>query len=114
VKVQGCHELLKVKHPVLNGVETSYLRDLRGKKVEDLNLRIFKIQPGTENPLHTHAYSHDLFVIRGTGIVRLENGEQRISEGDVASIASDEPHAFVNDSEEVLQFLCMDCTVTET
>jgi quercetin dioxygenase-like cupin family protein len=112
--VQDYQTFSKVKHPVLNGVETRSLQSLKGKVVEDLSLRIFEVQPGTENPLHTHAYSHDLFVIRGTGLVRLENGEQRIGEGDVASITPYEPHAFVNDGDDVLQFLCMDCTVIDT
>jgi quercetin dioxygenase-like cupin family protein len=83
----------KVKHPILDGVETRSLRNLRGKMVTDLDLRIFEVQPGTDNPLHTHAYSHDLFVIRGTGLIRLEERELRIGEGDVASIASFQPHA---------------------
>ncbi len=114
MKVKAYQELTKITHPVLIGVETRSLQNLKGKLVEDLDLRIFDIQPGTDNPLHTHAYSHDLFVMRGTGLIRLEDGEQRITEGDVASIGSYEPHAFVNDGDEVLQFLCMDCTIIET
>jgi quercetin dioxygenase-like cupin family protein len=74
VKVQGCQEFSKVKHPVLSGVETCSLRNLKDKVLEDLSLRVFEIQPGAENPLHAHVYSHDLFVIRDTGLVQLENG----------------------------------------
>jgi quercetin dioxygenase-like cupin family protein len=111
--VRDYQTISKIKHPVLSGVETRSFRNLKGKAVKDLDLRIFEIQPETDNPLHAHAYSHDLFVIRGTGLIRLEERELRIGEGDVASIASYQPHAFVNDSDEVLQFLCMDCTVVE-
>jgi quercetin dioxygenase-like cupin family protein len=111
--VRDYQTISKDKHPVLNGVGTRSLRNLKGKVVKDLDLRIFEVQPGTDNPLHTHAYSHDLFVIRGTGLVRLEDREQRVGEGDVVFITSYEPHAFVNDSDEALQFLCMDCTVIE-
>lgn len=114
MEVQNHSRLPNIKHPVLTGVETRSLRDLKDKNVEDLSLRIFEIQPGTENPLHAHAYSHDLFVIGGKGLIRHENGEQRIGEGDVASIASYEQHAFVNDSDAVMQFLCMDCIVVES
>lgn len=114
MKIQDFQMLPKIQHPILTGVETRSLRYLKGDIVTDLNLRIFEIQPGTENPLHKHAYSHDLFVLHGTGLIRLEDGEKRIGKGDVASIASYEPHAFVNDGGEVLQFLCMDCTLIET
>jgi quercetin dioxygenase-like cupin family protein len=114
MNIQDFQMLPKVQHPTLTGVETRSLRCLKGDIVNDLNLRIFEVQPGTENPLHTHAYSHDLFVLCGSGLIRLEVGEQRIAKGDVASIAPYEPHAFVNDGGEVLQFLCMDCTVLET
>ena len=114
MKIQDFQMLPKIQHPTLTGVETLSLRYLKGDSVTDLNLRIFEIQPGTENPLHSHDYSHDLFVIKGMGSVRLESGDQRIKEGDVVSIASHEPHAFVNDGEEILQFLCMDCTALET
>lgn len=111
--VSDHHDLSKTKHPSLKGVELRYLRDLKGKRVEDLDLRIFEIQPSVDNPLHAHAYSHDLFVIKGRGLVRLGDSDQRIKEGDVASIAPDEPHSFANDSNDILQFLCLDCRVIE-
>jgi len=126
-----------------------------------------------ENPLHAHAYSHDLFVIRGEGIVHLETADQRIKEGEVVSMGKtqgtpllaagrngsaspaygcvkprlafsleshldesggqareiklksfpseaprrftepDESHSFANDSDDLLQFLCIDYRVVD-
>jgi len=113
MKVQDYRRLSATKHPELEGVELRHIRDLRGKRVEDVELRIFVIQPGTTNPPHTHTHTHDLFIVKGTGLVRQGTDEHRISEGDVVSIAPDEPHSFVNDSNDMLQFLCMDCRIAE-
>jgi len=111
--VQDHQDLSKTPHPFLEGVMLRHLQDLKGKRVEDLNLRIFEVQPGTENPLHAHAYSHDLFVIRGEGIVHLATANQRIKEGEVVSIEPDESHSFANESDNLLQFLCVDYRVVD-
>ena len=84
------------------------MEHLKGKRIVDLNIRIFEVQPGTENELHTHEYSHDLFVIEGEGIVRLSTDDQRIQEGDVVHISPKESHSFANGGESTLRFLCID------
>jgi len=106
--VQDYRDLLSAPHPNLEGIMLRQLRQLKGIKVQDLNLRIFEVLPGTENPLHAHVYSHDLFVLQGEGIIRHQNGDHHIKEGDVVFIEPDEVHSFANPGDELLKFLCMD------
>ena len=109
--VRDHQDLSKTPHPFLNGVMLRHVRDLKGERIEDLNLRIFEVQPGTENPLHAHDYAHDLFVLKGEGLVRLGDSDQRILEGDIVAIDPDESHSFANESDGLLQFLCIDYRV---
>jgi quercetin dioxygenase-like cupin family protein len=106
-------DLSRTPHPFLDGVMLRHIRDLKGKRIEDLNLRIFEVQPGTENPLHAHSYSHDLFVIQGEGIVRLETTDENIRAGDLVTIRPNEAHSFANVSDDLLQFICIDYRIMD-
>ena len=111
--VQDYRDLSSTPHPNLGGIMLRQLRQLKGIKVQDLNLRIFEILPGTENPLHAHVYSHALFVLQGEGIIRHENGDHHIKEGDVVFIERDEAHSFANPGVELFRFLCIDYCALE-
>jgi len=113
MKVQDYQDLLSTPHPNLEGIMLRQLRQLEGIKVQNFNLRIFEVLPGTENPLHAHAYSHDLFVLLGEGIIRHENGDHHIKEGDVVFIERDEAHSFANPGVELFRFLCIDYCALE-
>jgi quercetin dioxygenase-like cupin family protein len=106
--VQAQDDLPKTAHPHLEGIILQHIKAYKGTKVDDLNIRIFEVQPGTENELHSHAYSHDLYVIQGQGIVRLEGKNERIQQGDVVFIKPEVAHSFANKSAEAFQFLCVD------
>ena len=106
--IQNYQEVLREPHPTLDGIFIRKLADLEGKRIKNLNLRIFEVQPDTENDLHAHGYSHDLFVIEGEGVVRLSNDDQSIKEGDVVHIAPGESHSFANAGGSELRFLCID------
>ncbi len=76
-------------------------------------MRVFEIQPGGSTPYHTHPYAHEALILHGAGVVRQEDSERAFREGDVVSIAPYEPHSFVNNTGEILKFLCMNYVIAE-
>jgi quercetin dioxygenase-like cupin family protein len=70
-------------------------------------MRLFEIQPQSSTPYHSHAWEHEVFVLSGSGVVRHEQAETQLSEGDVVFVAPDEQHSFVNKGENLLRFICV-------
>ena len=69
-------------------------------------MRRFTIEPGGHTPYHTHPWEHELYVLSGTGLVRLGDTNHEISAGTVILVLPDEEHNFVNNGSELLDFLC--------
>jgi len=69
-------------------------------------MRQFSIEPGGCTPYHTHSWEHELYVLSGTGQVRLGETSHDISAGTVVLVLPDEEHNFVNNGSEPLEFLC--------
>jgi len=70
-------------------------------------MRQFEVSPGGHTPYHSHPWEHEVFVLSGTGLVRLEGDEAAISAGDAVLIAPGETHSFQCVGEEALIFLCL-------
>ncbi len=69
-------------------------------------MRQFVIEPGGNTPYHTHDWEHVIYVLSGTGHVRIPGGIRDIKAGSVALVLPNEEHGFVNTGEEPLVFLC--------
>lgn len=114
MQVKNYRTLSATAYPNVEGVLIRHIRDLRGKMVRNVELRVFEIQPGASTVSHTHPHSHDVLILHGTGMVQKENNQQSVEKGDVVSIAGNEPHSFSNNGTEVLEFICLDCQVADT
>lgn len=69
------------------------------------------MESGSLTPFHTHPHAHEAVIVGGAGTLRLEDGEQPLSPGDVVSIAPNQPHAILNRGAEPLRFVCLDCLI---
>lgn len=78
------------------------------KEADEAELKLFDLTPGAATPYHTHAHSHEVVVLSGTGLVRDASVDREVSEGDVVSIAAHEHHSFVS-GPDGLRFMCLDC-----
>lgn len=79
------------------------------------HMRHFEVQPGGHSPHHTHDYEHEVLILRGTGIVKSEQGDRPCKPGDVVWVPANEKHQFRNAGQEPLEFICLipapqDCT----
>jgi len=86
-------------------VKVKYLLH-RGVGAKNLQLRLFKIDVKGYTPLEKHAHEHEVFILRGTALLR--GGDQKIvvRPGSVIFIPSFEEHQFKNIGDEPVEFLC--------
>jgi len=95
--------------PGSHNVTVKYLIDGRNGS-DRFSLRMYTVMRGGNTPLDQHAYEHQVYVLRGQGVLRIseeENAIRPISAGDVIFIPSNAVHQFINQSDEPLVFLCV-------
>jgi arsenite methyltransferase len=85
------------------------VRHLAG--VEDADLKVLDVAPGGSTPHHVHLHAHEGVIVAGHGYLRLDDGPQPLEPGIVFRVNPNEPHAIVNDGDEPLRLVCMDCLV---
>jgi quercetin dioxygenase-like cupin family protein len=73
----------------------------------NFTMDIFEIAPGGHSGFHVHPWEHEVFVIRGRGVVVGPDGEAPFGEGDVIFIPPDEPHQFRNAGDIPVEFICL-------
>ena len=74
---------------------------------ENFVMRVFEVEPGGNTPLHSHDWEHEVFILNGAAIVVDPSGEHKVKSGDVIFVPGNEEHQFRNDSDEVLEFICL-------
>ena len=81
------------------------------KRVEDVELKVLDVKPGSSTPFHAHPHAHEGVIVSGTGAVRYEDRSDLLSPGDVFSVNPHEPHAIDSRGPDVLRLVCMDCFI---
>jgi quercetin dioxygenase-like cupin family protein len=99
-------ESSEVTSPGAVGVRIQWLID-ESRGAPNFALRRFVIEPGGSTPHHTHNWEHEVYVLRGRGLL-VTDGQQREIGPDMAIlIEANEPHQFCALPEGSLEFLCM-------
>jgi quercetin dioxygenase-like cupin family protein len=88
------------------GVEVRHLT-----QVEDLELKVIDIEPGSSTPFHTHPHAHQAVIVSGEGALRLDSREEALEPGDVLVVNPEEAHSIVSRGSGVLRLVCLDCFV---
>ncbi len=70
-------------------------------------MRLFTIKPGGHTPHHSHNYEHEVFVLEGEGIVRIDGSEYVLRKGFTVTVPPDLMHQFRNSSDSDFSFLCI-------
>ncbi len=70
-------------------------------------MRLFEVAPGGGTPLHTHDWEHEVFILKGQGVVWKAGEEVPVTEGTAIYVEPKEEHCFKNNGDSVFQFLCM-------
>lgn len=78
---------------------------------EKLGCSLYELDPGKRSwPYHYHTANEEgLYVLSGSGMVRLDGEERRLEAGDYVAMPADESggHQVVNDGDETLRYLAM-------
>jgi len=96
----------KVEDPKAQNV---YIKWLIGKDspAPHFHLRQLQVMPRGHTPLHQHPYEHEVYILRGQGMLVREGGTVSLEPGTFALIPPDVKHQFRNPTAEVLEFLCL-------
>lgn len=93
----------------MDGAEKVKMRMLIGpdQGARNFHMRHFEVAPGGHTPHHQHDYEHEVFVLKGTGFFRSEQGERPFKPGHVAFIPAMEKHQVVNTGDTPCEFICL-------
>lgn len=95
-----------VQAPGVTGIYVRYVL-MPEDGADKFNLRVFEVEKGQMAPPHKHPYEHEIFVLKGKGVVIGESGEHEIKYGNVIFIPPDERHTIKNSGDENLVFICL-------
>jgi quercetin dioxygenase-like cupin family protein len=70
-------------------------------------MRYFEIEPGGRSSLDKHAHDHGVMILRGKGLVVINDKEFEIGFGDIVYIPPYEMHQFKNIGDEPFGFICV-------
>ena len=70
-------------------------------------MRLFKLPPLARTPLHTHPWEHEVFVLRGEGILVCEDKQYSFGAGEAILVPPNVEHRFRNIGGQELAFICV-------
>lgn len=90
----------------VKGVEK---RVLIGKQHDAPNfaMRLFTVRPGGYSPKHSHDWEHEVFIVKGEATVVTPEGEMKVSAGSYVYVPKNVEHQFKNETEDILEFICV-------
>jgi len=89
------------------GVESVQLLDPENSRSSRVTLTRVTVDPGHEQPRHTHETSEQIWIaMKGEGLLLLADGATRSFEtGDVARFADGDVHGLRNDSDHPFEYI---------
>jgi quercetin dioxygenase-like cupin family protein len=70
-------------------------------------MRTFEIESGCATYYHTHPWEHEMFVVKGEGILKSGNTERPLKEGDAVMVLPGEKHGVFNTGKGLLIIICV-------
>ena len=75
--------------------------------VPNFAMRMFLLEPGGNTPLHTHPFEHEIYALKGEGLLYMDGTNYNFKEGYAMYVPPDIEHQFIQQGTEELMFLCM-------
>lgn len=100
---------LEPKPVTTEGAEGCHIQELITARegAPTFAMRRFSVAPGGHTPFHSHEWEHEVFILSGTGRLRLAADYVALQAGDAVLVAPGEEHSFENAGSEPLTFLCL-------
>jgi mannose-6-phosphate isomerase-like protein (cupin superfamily) len=78
---------------------------------QNLSLQISEIPVGSEQPVHNHEPEQCYYIIKGKGLMIIENESQEVNAGDAILIPSNFKHGIKNLGSEILEYITANAPV---
>jgi len=75
--------------------------------VPNFEMRYFEVKKESVPSEEKHPWEHEIFVVRGGGIIKSGGIEKKVKSGDAIFIPPNELHQFSNVKEEPFGFICI-------
>lgn len=70
-------------------------------------LREFTLGPGANTPYHQHDWYHVVYILEGSGAVKIEGSDHPLRQGSVVHAPAGKIHGFFNTGKTTMRFLCL-------
>jgi mannose-6-phosphate isomerase-like protein (cupin superfamily) len=77
----------------------------QNSSARNLSLQVSEVPVGSEQPIHAHEPEQCYYLIRGKGLMIIEEEAREISSGDAILIPPNKKHGIKNTGNEVLEYL---------
>ena len=77
------------------------------EKAPTFVMRVFEIEPGSNTPHHIHPWEHEMFVVKGRGMLKTGSTEKPLKEDDAVVVLPGEPHGVFNTGKDILTMICV-------
>jgi quercetin dioxygenase-like cupin family protein len=74
---------------------------------ENFELRYVEMPPGGKSSYGSHPHEHEVFIVRGKGIIKGEYGEKSLLPNMAVFVPGDEIHQWINAGDEPFGFICV-------
>jgi mannose-6-phosphate isomerase-like protein (cupin superfamily) len=89
----------------LKSLKSWMLIGSRNSSAQGISLQISEIPAGSSQPVHSHAPEQCYYIIRGMGLMTIENETQEVSAGDAVYIPPNKAHGIKNLGNDILEYL---------
>jgi mannose-6-phosphate isomerase-like protein (cupin superfamily) len=83
----------------------------QNSSTKNLSVQISEIPVGSEQPIHNHEPEQCYYIIKGTGLMIIENESKEVRAGDAVYIPSNLKHGIKNTGDDVLEYLTANAPV---
>lgn len=78
---------------------------------QNLSVQISEVPVGSEQPVHNHGPEQCYYIIKGKGLMIIEEESREVSPGDAVYIPSNLKHGIINIGDEILEYLTANAPV---
>ena len=77
----------------------------QNSSTRNLSLQVSEVLVGSEQPVHAHEPEQCYYIIKGKGLMIIENEAKEVTPGDAVFIPSNKKHGIRNTGDGVLEYL---------
>jgi quercetin dioxygenase-like cupin family protein len=66
---------------------------------------MYTLEKGGHTNLDQHEYEHQMYILKGRGVLKKRGGDMPLRPGDAVFIPANSPHQFINQYDEPLVYL---------